>query len=139
MKKKWNALLIVGIIFSMVLSVVWPGNIAKAEESNEGNIYDYNEDYYDSYEEAVAAAEELANQTGENGISDEGESVDAPSDYIILGNLVDAGKYLRKEMVARKGTVYFTYKNNEGYDYKNAYFAIRDEAFKETGVYNEER
>jgi len=137
MKKKWNALLIVGIIFSMVLSVVWPGNIAKAEESNEGNIYDYNEDYYDSYEEAVAAAEELANQTGENGISDEGESVDAPSDYIILGNLVDAGKYLRKEMVARKGTVYFTYKNNEGYDYKSAYFAIRDEAFKETGVYNE--
>ncbi len=136
MNKKYNVLLTMGVIFAIVLSLICPANIAKAQESTEGNLYDYNENYYDSYEEAATASEELMGQTEDNEISDSGESVEA-SDYISFANIKTAGTYLRKEMVARKSVVYFTYKNPEGFDVRSAYYSIRDEAFKHTGVYNE--
>ena len=133
---KNSRVLAIILAFVMVLSLVWTCPQVKANEISEGSLEDFNEDYYNSYEEAVDAAKDLE-EAEEGQLSDTGESVDISADVLRCANISTAAAYLRREMVARKATVYFNYRNPEGYDVRTAYYTIRDASFKETGVYNQ--
>lgn len=132
-----HKILVFAMAVIMVLTSIMPSTISYATESNSGDIQDYNEAYYDSYEEAVSGSQESTGQVSDYSLSDSGDSVDSYTSFVRLDSVASAGKYLRQAMVSRTQYVNFTFVNKEGYNYKTAYFTIRDEAFKETGVYDE--
>lgn len=138
MKKITSSKLIVWMLsLILVLSVAYTPMTAGAQESVDEGIKDYNEEYYDSYEEAVEASQAETGQADVAGISDSGNSINATAGATTYNTVASAAKYVREQMVARQTTILFNFKNSEGYSYEAAYFAIKDEIFKETGVYNQ--
>ncbi len=121
----------------LMLSVAYTPMVTQAQEPVDEGIKDYNEEYYDSYEEAVASSQAATGQTADAEISDSGDSISATAGATTYSTVSSAAKYVREQMVARKSTILFNYKNSEGYSYTDAYYTIRDEVFKETGVYDE--
>ncbi|MBR3834133.1 MAG: hypothetical protein IKJ73_07425 [Lachnospiraceae bacterium] len=109
----------------------------EATENQETSFTDYNEYAFGSYEEAVAASDSLTAQTNGDEIVDSANSVEATADYVKCSSVAAAGKYVREAMAARKSTIEFNFRNSAGYSAETAYRIIKDEVFKETGVYNQ--
>ena len=132
---KYIVAYILGIM--LMLGLFSPAQASKAQESEEQSIEAesfsyYNEDMFDSYEEAQAASQSVLDAAGEepvdpNAIVDEGESVDAPS----YSNCFKAAQYVRQQMVNRQRVVTF-YINKNGMSMDDTMDTIWEMLFVET-------
>ncbi len=113
--------------FVMVIGLsAAPTLTANAEENEEPveattEISWYNDDHFDSYEEAQATladvtAENQAADIADNFLSDSGEVVDVPT----FKDTTSAADYIRKCMVERRSAVQFVYDFDDKY-YTTAY------------------
>jgi len=103
-----------------------------AQEGELGSCTSYNDDVFDSYEEAQEASDAAMEEAGEvatesDAIYDEAVAVDAPS----FANVKDATKYVRQQMVNRTGLVSF-YVNKNDLAYNQVFDIIMDDVFDET-------
>ena len=99
MKKRIKALLAIMIAMVMFAQIQVPV-LAAAEEDGESSLTGYNEEYFDSYEEAEAAGEEIAAEASDSGLSAETKRVDAGNGPVFYTTDA-AAEYLRKQAVNR--------------------------------------
>lgn len=129
-------ILIMLLVFVVIIGVPVNAYAAETGTESETNVFtDYNEDYYDSYDQAVEECPVLSVQ--ENNIFAPQVSSSVAADTVICNSVEDAGDYLRNRMVNRQATATFILNNPEGYTGREGFALIKAEVFKETGKPNE--
>lgn len=134
-KCKIKYLLTFILCFTMGFGLLAPANVGHAQGNATeelGSLSAYNEDIFESYEDAQAASKAAMEAAGEpavdsEAIYDEALMVDAPS----FSNVTAATKYVREQMVNRNALVSF-YINKGGYSYEQVFDIVMDDVFNET-------
>ena len=134
-KYKAKYLLMFILCFAMGFGLLAPVNVGHAQESETtelGSLSAYNEDIFETYEDAQAASQAAMEAAGEtvtdiDTIDDEAQMVNAPT----FSNVTAATKYVREQMVNRNMLVSF-YVDKGGYSYGQVFDIIMDDVFDET-------